>query len=71
MTIAGASVPFASVRTEFTPPGPADFELPAIFGDVTKPMVLMVLAGALTWSVAEIVTTVRRRQPLYDAPRGA
>jgi hypothetical protein len=32
---------------------------------------LTIIAGALTWSVAEIVTTVRRRQPLYDAPRGA
>ena len=51
MTIAGATVPFASVRAEFTPPGPADFELPPVFADVTKPMLLMVLAGALVFVV--------------------
>ncbi|CAA9328640.1 MAG: hypothetical protein AVDCRST_MAG29-896 [uncultured Nocardioidaceae bacterium] len=34
-------------------------------------LALTIIAGALTWSAAEIVTTVRRRQPLYDAPREA
>jgi hypothetical protein len=34
-------------------------------------LALTVIAGALTWSAAEIVTTVRRRQPLFDAPREA
>ncbi|WP_018685659.1 F0F1 ATP synthase subunit A [Actinokineospora enzanensis] len=28
----------------FTPPGPKDFDFPPIFGDVTKPMVLIVLS---------------------------
>lgn len=28
----------------FTPPGPADFELPPIFGAVTKPMILIVFS---------------------------
>lgn len=32
---------------EFQAPGPADFNLPAIFGDVTKPMVLAVLSAVI------------------------
>ena len=31
----------------FTPPGPADFELPPVFGDVTKPMLLLVFSVLL------------------------
>jgi F-type H+-transporting ATPase subunit a len=31
----------------FEPPGPADFELPAIVGGVTKPMLLLVLSAVL------------------------
>jgi F-type H+-transporting ATPase subunit a len=31
----------------FTPPGPSDFQLPALFLGVTKPMLLLVLGGAL------------------------
>jgi F-type H+-transporting ATPase subunit a len=50
VSIAGATVP-TSVRAEFTPPGPADFELPAIAAGVTKPMVLMVLAGRAVFVV--------------------
>jgi len=32
-------------------------------------LALTIIAGALTWSAAEIVTTVRRRQPLFDVGR--
>lgn len=38
-----------TVLAEFHPPGPADFQLPPIFGDVTKPMVLFVLAGVVVF----------------------
>ena len=42
MTIAGL------VRAEeFTPPGPGDFELPALFAGVDKPMLQLVLAALL------------------------
>jgi hypothetical protein len=34
-------------------------------------LALTIIAGALTWSAAEIVTAVRRRQPLYDVGREA
>lgn len=34
-------------------------------------LALSVIAGALTWSGAEIVTAVRRRQPLFDVGREA
>jgi len=32
-------------------------------------LALTIIAGALTWSSAEIVTAVRRRQPLFDVGR--
>ncbi|MFW6775577.1 F0F1 ATP synthase subunit A [Nocardioides sp. CPCC 205120] len=32
-------------------PGPADFDLPPIFGDVTKPMVLLTLSAVLIFAV--------------------
>ena len=40
-----------TVLAEFHPPGPADFDLPPIFGDVTKPMVLYVLSAVLIFGV--------------------
>ncbi len=36
----------------FVPPGPADFELPPVFGEVTKPMLLLVLSVFLIAGVA-------------------
>ena len=33
----------------FAPPGPGSFELPPIFGDVTKPMVLLVLSAVVVF----------------------
>lgn len=33
----------------FHPPGPGEFDLPALFGDVTKPMVQLVLAALLVF----------------------
>jgi F-type H+-transporting ATPase subunit a len=35
----------------FTPPGPADFVLPPIIAEVTKPMVLVVLSAVLIFAV--------------------
>ncbi|WP_121258052.1 F0F1 ATP synthase subunit A [Nocardioides ferulae] len=35
----------------FTPPGPADFDLPPIFGEVTKPMVMIVLSAVLIFAL--------------------
>ena len=35
--------------SEFHAPGPGSFELPPIFGDVTKPMVLLVLSAVLVF----------------------
>jgi hypothetical protein len=32
-------------------------------------LALTIIVGALTWSTAEIVTAVRRRQPLFDVGR--
>ena len=58
MSIAGATVPTSVRAAEFVPPGPADFELPAIAAGVTKPMLLMVLAGALVFVV--LYATSRR-----------
>ncbi|WP_370618589.1 F0F1 ATP synthase subunit A [Mumia qirimensis] len=40
-----------TVLAEFHPPGPADFDLPPIFGDVTKPMVLYVLSAVLIFGL--------------------
>ena len=37
----------AVAAEEFEPPGPADFELPAIAAGVTKPMLLLVLSAVL------------------------
>lgn len=34
-------------------------------------LAVTIIAGALTWSAAEIVTAVRRRQPLFDVGREA
>ncbi len=34
----------------FQPPGPADFQLPPVFGEVTKPMMLVVLAAVLVFA---------------------
>jgi len=58
VSIAGATVPTSVRAAEFVPPGPADFELPAIAAGVTKPMLLMVLAGALVFVV--LYATSRR-----------
>ena len=35
----------------FTPPGPADFDLPPIFGEVTKPMVMVGLSVVLIFTL--------------------
>jgi len=43
------TTPQAASGEGFTPPGPADFELPAIAAGVTKPMVLLVLAAGLVF----------------------
>lgn len=40
-----------TTETGFTPPGPADFELPPIIGDVTKPMVLLALSVVIIVAV--------------------
>ena len=49
----------------FTPPGPADFDLPPIFGEVTKPMVMIVLSAvlifALTWAMSRRAAVVPGR----------
>lgn len=42
-----AQVLLAAEGGGFTPPGPSDFELPALFLGVTKPMILLVLGAAL------------------------
>lgn len=42
-----ASIVIQAAEEGFTPPGPAAFDYPAIFGDVTKPMVMIVLSVAL------------------------
>jgi len=42
----------------FTPPGPADFELPPVFGEVTKPMLLLVLSVVLI----SVVTVMMSRK---------
>lgn len=42
-----AQVLLAAEGGGFKPPGPSDFELPALFLGVTKPMILLVLAAAL------------------------
>ena len=50
MSFTGVLVPLASVKSEFTPPGPGDFELPGIAGTaVTKPMLLMVLSAVIVF----------------------
>lgn len=49
MTAAGVNL--RAAEKGFTPPGPADFELPPIFADVTKPMVLLVLSAVLIFGV--------------------
>lgn len=49
-TLLAPVLPMAS-GNGFTPPGPADFELPPIFGEVTKPMVLIVLSTVLIFAV--------------------
>lgn len=43
-----AAVPMAE---GFTPPGPADFNLPPFAGDVTKPMALLVFSAVLIFAV--------------------
>ena len=43
MSIAGVLLPAET----FTPPGPGDFELPAVFSGVTKPMLQLVLSALL------------------------
>ena len=35
----------ATAGGSFTPPGPADFDLPPVFGEVTKPMILLTLSA--------------------------
>lgn len=48
--LAAALVPLAS-GGGFTPPGPADFDLPPIIGGITKPMVMVVLSAVLIFAV--------------------
>jgi len=49
----------------FTPPGPADFDLPPIFGEVTKPMVMVVFSAvfifALTYAMSRKAAVVPGR----------
>ncbi|MFT4262969.1 MAG: F0F1 ATP synthase subunit A [Nocardioides sp.] len=46
------SLPATTIHAEeFHTPGPSDFELPAIFGDVTKPMLLVVLSGVIAFAL--------------------
>ncbi|WP_243697140.1 F0F1 ATP synthase subunit A [Aeromicrobium phragmitis] len=49
MTIATV-ISAASGGEGFAPPGPADFHLPPLFGEVTKPMLLVVLAAVLVFA---------------------
>lgn len=62
------------VRTEgFTPPGPADFDLPAIALGVTKPMVQLALAAVLVFVVFYAASRRRAMVPgrLQFAGEGA
>jgi F-type H+-transporting ATPase subunit a len=47
VSVLALAVPAASSGGEFAPPSSRDFEFPPIFGEVTKPMVLVVLAAVL------------------------
>lgn len=40
-------LPLSAGGSGFTPPGPADFELPPVFGEVTKPMLLVAFSVVL------------------------
>ncbi|UDY24726.1 F0F1 ATP synthase subunit A [Nocardioides sp. Kera G14] len=50
---------------DFTAPGPSDFDLPAVFGDVTKPMLLVVLSAiiavGLFWAMSRKAAIVPGR----------
>lgn len=46
-TLIPATISAAEGGGGFHPPGPASFDLPPVFGDVTKPMLLVVLSGIL------------------------
>lgn len=63
--LASVLTPKASGGHGFTPPGPADFDLPPIFGEVTKPMVMVVVSGflifALTYAMARKAAVVPGR----------
>ncbi|MCD4526197.1 MULTISPECIES: F0F1 ATP synthase subunit A [unclassified Nocardioides] len=76
--IGSALVPQAAgIRTEFTPPGPADFDLPPIGGDfgtihafgqefvlgVTKPMLQLVLSAVLIFGLFYLASRKRAMVP--------
>ncbi|MDQ3629508.1 MAG: F0F1 ATP synthase subunit A [Actinomycetota bacterium] len=48
--VTAATTPQAAAGEGFSPPGPADFELPAIAAGVTKPMVLIVFGAAVVFA---------------------
>ncbi|MDO9377865.1 MAG: F0F1 ATP synthase subunit A [Nocardioidaceae bacterium] len=48
MTVAGATI---RASEEFAPPGPGSFELPPVFADVTKPMILLTLSVVVIFAV--------------------
>jgi F-type H+-transporting ATPase subunit a len=54
-----------SAAEEFSPPGPADFDLPPIFAEVTKPMVMIVISAvlivAVTWAMSRKAQVVPGR----------
>ncbi|MDP3969783.1 MAG: F0F1 ATP synthase subunit A [Nocardioides sp.] len=55
----------AAAGGSFTPPGPADFNLPPVFGEVTKPMILLTLSAVfifvLTYAMARRAAIVPGR----------
>ncbi len=61
MSIAALAV--AAAEEGFEPPGPGDFELPAILLGVTKPMVLLVLSAALVLGFFVLASRERAMVP--------
>jgi F-type H+-transporting ATPase subunit a len=50
VNLIGLTTPWVAPAAEgggFTPPGPSSFDLPPVFGEVTKPMILLVLSAVL------------------------
>jgi F-type H+-transporting ATPase subunit a len=66
VTIAGSLVS-AAEGEKFVPPGPGDFELPAVFSvagaDVTKPMLQLVLAAVLVFAFFYAAASKRAMVP--------